>query len=338
MSTSSSTTTTTNSNETYLAVRVPAAGPSSIMRLETLPPLAYPSRGEIAVLVKYSGVNPVETYIRSGAYASVPPYPFTPGGCCSGIVTSVGEGVEKFSIGDRIYSARTVSGSYAERALINASFAWHLPSSIGFAEGAALGVPYHTAYRAVFTKARLKRNQTILVHGASGAVGVACVQMAKSAGCRVIGSAGSEAGRKAISEYCDVVVSHGDINRVLEFTNGTGVDAIIEMAAHKNLGADLKMLATGGTVVVVGSRGPIEVNPRDVMSRESTITAVMLWHAKPREFDEAAEYIADGLKSCKLKPLVGQIFEGLEKAADAHDEVIEHVKGTVGKIVIRVAH
>jgi NADPH2:quinone reductase len=154
----------------------------------------------------------------------------------------------------------------------------------------------------------------------------------------VIGSAGSEAGRKAIAEYCDVVVSHGDINRVLEFTNGTGVDAIIEMAAHKNLGADLKMLATGGTVVVVGSRGPIEVNPRDVMSRESTITAVMLWHAKPGEFDEAAEYIADGLKSGKLKPLVGQIFEGLEKAADAHDEVIEHVKGTVGKIVIRVAH
>ena len=323
-------------SDSYRAVRVPAAGPSSIMKIETMPPLAKPNKGEISVLVKYVGVNPVETYIRSGVYATVPPYPFTPGGCCSGIVTSIGEGVDKFAIGDRIYSARTISGSYAERSLIQASYAWHLPSNIGFDEGAALGVPYHTAYRAVFTKARVKSKQTILIHGASGAVGVACIQMAKSAGCRVIGTASSDSGIQVISPYCDVVITHGEVNHVLEVTNGVGVDSIIEMAAHTNLGVDLKMLAPGGIVVIVGSRGPVEVNPRDVMAREATVTGVMLWKATEEEFEEAAEYIADGLNAGKLKPIIGQVFDGLEKAAEAHDEVIEHKLGSKGKIIIKV--
>jgi len=326
-----------STNLSYKAVRVPKAGPSSIMNVETLPALSFPDKGQILVQVHCIGINPVETYIRSGNYATIPSYPYTPGGCCSGIVVSVGKDVTKFKTGDRIYSARTISGAYAENALIDESYAWHLPNSISFAEGAALGVPFHTAYRSIFSKAKLKSTQSILIHGASGGVGIACLQMAKSIGCQLIlGSAGSSIGIDAITPFCDHVISHGDIDGVLSLTKNKGVDVIIEMASHKNLGNDLQMLASNGTIVIVGSRGPVEVNPRDVMAREATITGVMLWLANEQEFEEAANFIEQGLLSKRLKPIIGHLYKGLEKASEAHDEVISHTKGTVGKIVIQI--
>lgn len=260
------------------AIRVHEFGPPEVMKLEDVPDPA-PGRGQVVVRVYAAGVNPVETYIRSGAYANKPPLPYTPGGDAAGVVAAVGAQAAGCPVGARVYTAGTVSGAYAQLALCDAVQVHPLPDHLTFAQGAALHVPYATAYRALFDRAHACAGQTVLVHGASGGVGLAAVQFAAAAGLTVFGTAGTDRGRLLVlEEGAAHVFDHktpGYLDELLKLTDGRGVDLILEMLANVNLGKDLTVLAKGGGIVVIGSRGEVQVNPRLLMRAEGSILGVM---------------------------------------------------------------
>src|SRR2546421_9579400 len=161
-------------------IRVHQFGDPSVMKVEDFPDRPV-GPGQVLVTVKAAGVNPVDTYIRSGTYAILPPLPFTPGIDGAGLVGAVGNDVREFKSGDRVYFGGTVEGravgSYAAMALCLPDQVHHLPTQVSFAQGAGLNVPYVTAWRALFEKGKAQPAETVLIHGASGAVGVAAVQM-----------------------------------------------------------------------------------------------------------------------------------------------------------------
>ncbi|HVG18449.1 MAG TPA: alcohol dehydrogenase catalytic domain-containing protein, partial [Blastocatellia bacterium] len=162
------------------AIRVHESGGPEVLKLEDVPDLK-PGPGQVLVRVRAAGVNPVDTYIRAGTHAVKPALPYTPGMDAAGDVEAVGEGVTRVAIGDRVYVARTLTGAYAEQALCNESQVHPLPRHISYSQGAAVNVPYATAYRALFQRAKAVAGESVLVHGASGGVGIASVQLARAA-------------------------------------------------------------------------------------------------------------------------------------------------------------
>src|SRR4051812_6513293 len=180
------------------AIVVRAFGGPEVMQIEEVASPS-PGAGQVLIRVKAIGVNPVDTYIRSGTYARKPNLPYTPGTDAGGVVEAVGSNVKRLKPGDRVYTNGSMTGVCAELALCEESRVHHLPEKVSFAQGAALGVPYGTAYRAVFQRGRAKPGESILVHGATGGVGTAAIQFARAAGLTVIGTGGSEKGRKLVA-------------------------------------------------------------------------------------------------------------------------------------------
>src|SRR5437773_1389936 len=180
------------------AIRVTQFGGPEVLKLETVPD-PKPAKGQVLVRVHAAGVNPVDTYIRSGSYTNLS-LPYTPGKDAAGIIEAKGDATDQFPLGDRVYTSGSITGTYAELTLCDAADVHPLPKQISFAQGAALGVPYATAYRALFHRAEARAGETVLIHGASGGVGLAAVQFARSAGLTVIGTAGSDGGSKLVTE------------------------------------------------------------------------------------------------------------------------------------------
>jgi len=316
------------------AIRVSDFGGLDVLKLQDVPD-PKPDSGQLLVRVKAAGVNPVDTYIRAGAYARKPSLPYTPGMDAAGVVEAVGPNVKRFKSGDRVYTNGTITGAYAELALCEESRVHHLPSKVSFAQGAALGVPYGTAYRALFQRGHAKPGEVVLVHGASGGVGIACVQFARALGMMVIGSAGSDKGRALVAaQGAQHVVDHRMVDyekQIMSITGGSGVDLITEMLANVNLAKDLGMVAPGGRIVVIGNRGTIEINPRDAMAREASILGLILWAATEPELLEIHAATVAGLENGALRPVVGHELP-LAEAPRAHQLVME--PGAHGKIVL----
>jgi NADPH2:quinone reductase len=306
------------------AIVVGQYGNEDQLKLREVPrPVTGP--GRLLVRLHSAGVNPVDTYLRSGIQGYTPVLPFTPGMDGAGVIEEIGDGVIGFEPGMKVYVTGSVTGTYAEYCLCAPAQVWPLPESLGWAEGACLGVPYHTAARALFTKGNLEAGQTLLVHGATGGVGTACLQLASGRGVRVLGTAGTEEGLEYIrANGADECFSHRDPQRfqaMRRASEGRGIDLIIEMLANVNLDDDLKLLAPGGRVVVVGSRGRIEIAPRDLMSAEGTVTAVKSAFITPDERREYARLIAEGAAEGRLRPPVDAVFP-LNQSAAAHRKVM----------------
>ena len=316
------------------AIRVHDFGGPEVLKIQQMPD-PKPERGQVLVRIKAAGVNPVDTYIRAGVYARKPSLPYTPGTDAGGVVEAVGAEVKRVKVGDRVYTNGTITGTYAELTLAEESRVHPLPPKISFAQGAALGVPYGTAFRALFQRTYAKPGETILVHGASGGVGTACVQLGRASGLTIIGTAGTDKGRALVKqEGAQHVVDHRDqdhTDQVMAITEGRGVDVIVEMLANVNLAKDLTMLAQGGRVVVVGNRGTIEINPRDTMIREASILGLILWAATDAELASIHAGIVAGLENGTLRPIVGHELP-LAEAPQAHKLVLE--PGSYGKIVL----
>lgn len=317
------------------AIRVHEFGAPEVMKLEEVAD-PQPGAGQVVIRVHAAGVNPVDSYIRTGTYASKPNLPYTPGTDAGGVVLAVGAGVKRVKAGDRVYTTGPNSGTYAELVLCNEAQTQPLPRDTSFEQGAAMGVAYGTAYRGLFQRAGAKPAETVLVHGASGGVGTAAVQMARAAGMTVIGTAGNEAGMKLVQEQgAHHVLNHsseGYLDQLMKLTEGRGVDVIVELLANKNLAKDLTVLAKKGRVAVIGNRGTIEINPRDAMSREADIRGVTLMSASEQEYRAMHAALVAGLENGTLRPVVGQKIP-LAEAARAHTEVMKP-SGAHGKIVL----
>ena len=317
------------------AIRVKEFGGPEVLQLKEVAD-PKPSGAQVVVRVRAAGVNPVDTYIRAGIYPRKPALPYTPGTDGAGTVESAGpDAAKRFQAGERVYLAGSLSGTYAELALCEEQFVFPLPANVSFAQGAAVHVPYATAFRALFQRAHAIGGETVLIHGASGGVGIAAVQLARAAGLRVIGTASSERGRKLVAaEGAHEVLDHSASNHfeeALAATGGRGYDLIVEMLANVNLGHDLGILAPHGRVSVVGSRGNAEMIPRDIMTRDASIVGMSLWNATPQELISIHAALVAGLENKSLRPVIGQEIP-LAEAARAHTAIM--AGGAHGKIVL----
>jgi len=316
------------------AIRVEEFGGPEVMKLAEVP-RPQPGPGQVLVRVRAVGVNPVETYIRAGNYPRKPALPFTPGNDGAGVIEEVGQGVTKFDVGDRVYTAGSISGTYAECALCEVAQVHPLPERASFAQGAAMGTPYATAYRGLFQRGKAKPNETVLVHGASGGVGTAAVQLGAARGIRMLGTAGTEAGRKLVREQGaqEVFDHHAPdyLEQIMKASGGHGVDLILEMVGQVNLGKDLTILAPRGRVVVIGNRGRVEIDARDAMSRDADIRGLVLPNTPLAELASIHAALVAGLANGTLSPVIGMELP-LAKAPEAHRAVTDG--GKLGKIVL----
>jgi NADPH2:quinone reductase len=308
-------------------------GPEVLQLEEAATP--KPEAGQVLVRVRAAGVNPYDTYMRGGTYAIKPPLPYTPGSDAAGVVEALGNGVSKVKVGDRVYTAKTLTGAYAEYTLALDSQVHPLPEKISFSQGAGVWVPYGTAYFGLFHSARTRAAETVLVHGASGGVGTAALQVARAMGTTVFGTAGSAKGLELVKrEGAHQAFDHtkaGYTDDILRATGGRGVDVILEMLANVNLATDTKLLATNGRVIVIGNRGEVTINARELMMRRASIRGFTLWAITEAEAADIYAGIGAGLENGTLRPVVGKELP-LGEAARAHKEILE--PGASGKVVL----
>jgi NADPH:quinone reductase len=316
------------------AIRVSEYGGPSVMKIEEIP---APAPGPNQVLVRNHavGVNPVDTYLRANVDNRGPKLPYTPGTDSAGAIEAVGAGVTAVKPGDRVYVGGTVSGAYAEMSLCNESQVHPLAANVTFQQGAAINVPYATAYHALFNRGQGVAGETLLVHGASGGVGTGAVQLARARGMTVIGTAGTERGRRLVLEQgAHHVLDHtasGYLDEVLRLTGGQGVDVVLEMLANVNLPKDLGIIAMRGRIVVIGNRGSVEINARMAMNKDAAILGMALFHASPAQLAGIHAALVEGLRNGTLRPAIAQEFP-LAQAPRAHEAVME--AGHHGKIVL----
>lgn len=315
------------------AIRVHAFGGPEVMKVEEVPDPS-PGAAQVLVRVKAIGVNPVDSYIRSGTYARKPQLPYTPHTDIGGVVEAVGPSVTRLKKGDRVY-AFAAAGGGAELVVCEESQVMPLPEAATFAQGAAIGVPYGTAWRALFIRAHARAGETVLVHGASGGVGTAAVQIARAHGLRVLGTAGTPEGLRLVGEQgAHEVFNHRDADytsAILAATGGKGVDVVLEMLANVNLDRDLDLIGMRGRVVVIGSRGQIQIDPRKSMGKDGAILGMTLFNADAGEFREIHAGIVAGLENGTLRPVIGKEMP-MTDAPAAHQAVME--PGAFGKIVL----
>ena len=321
------------------AIRVHQFGDPSVLTLEEVP-TPEPGPGQVLVRVHAAGINPVETYIRSGRYGSLPALPYTPGSDGAGTISAVGPGVTEWKPADRVFffgsAAGPTLGAYAELAVCGADRVYRLPNGTSFAQGAALGVPYATAHRALFGRAQGKSGEIVMIHGASGGVGIAAVQLARWKGLWVIGTAGTEDGLELVrANGAHFAVSHRAalyLDQIREAAGGgRGPDIILEMLANVNLDQDLDLIARRGRVVIIGNRGRIEIDPRKTMTKDLSVLGMSLWNATPDELRVIYTDIVAGLDQNVLVPVIGQELP-LAEASRAHDLVM--TAGAYGKTVL----
>ncbi|XP_063795143.1 zeta-crystallin-like isoform X2 [Pseudophryne corroboree] len=285
------------------AIRVLEFGKPDVLKLFTDVPLPSPGDNQVLIRVHACGVNPLETYIRSGGHAIKPNLPYTPGSDTAGVVDAVGRNVASLKKGDRVFTTGTITGGYAEYTVAAEDTVFPLPEKLNFKQGAALSIPYFTAYRALFTKAHGRPGEVVLVHGASGGVGIAACQIARAYGFKVFGTAGSAEGLDIVLQNgAHKVFNHREkdyIEKIQEAAGEDGVNIILEMLSNVNLSNDLKLLSVGGRVM--------------------------------EDWKEAGAALIGGMEAGWLNPLIGPEYP-LEKAPQAHEDIIES-SGATGKMV-----
>ncbi|MEV8438601.1 NADPH:quinone reductase [Actinosynnema sp. NPDC051121] len=314
--------------------------------------LPSPGPGEVRVRIAVSGVNPTDWQARAGG-ANAPDFPeTTPHHDGAGTIDAVGEGVDPGRVGERVWvfmaAAGRPTGTAAEFAVVPAGRAVPLPEGTGFEVGAALGVPALTAHRALTVAEDGPRRlgpgaltgEVVLAAGGAGAVGHAVIQLARWAGATVIATVGSrEKARLATAAGAHHVVDYreGDPAAAIREIAPDGVDVIAEVALGANLGLDLAVLRSRGTIAAYGNvgGGPVTLDVRRNMVVNTRLQFLVLYTAGPRVLAAAVEDVTAAVRDGALP--VGErhglplLRFPLDRTADAH-RAVEH--GAVGKVLV----
>jgi NADPH2:quinone reductase len=292
--------------------------------------------GQVQIRVRAAGINPADLVRLSGRLGTLP-LPYIPGTDVCGEVEAVGAGVTQLKPGDRVFG-RAVSGGYAEKTCLLASEAVLLPANLSFAEGAAIPIPFYTAYRALHHKAGLKAGETVLVSAGGGGVGVAAIQIAKVVGARVITTVGSQdKAERTRALGADVAVNYKQqdfVAEVQKFTDGKGVDVIIENVATDNLAKDFGALARDGRIVVIGTgtgKAPDAVfSVFGALMKDATVYGMSLVNASPF-IPEMAQALSTLFAAGHIKAVVSKSYP----LPDAPQALADLVAGKVfGKLVL----
>lgn len=319
------------------AIVVSEFGDASVLKYqESAQP--EPGEGQVRIKMAAAGVNPVETYIRSGQYAALPALPYTPGNDGAGVVDKVGQGIQNLAAGQRVLVAAALArhntGTYAEYTVCDAQAVWPLPAQVSFSQGAGIGTPGLAASYALFSKAKIIPGETVLIHGATGGVGTLALQLARKAGAVVYATAGTAESESTVLKLgAHKVFNHRSEGYLDEIKKSGNPDVIIEMLANVNLVKDLDLLARYGRIVVVGNRGSLDFSPRDVMAKDAAIHGMVIGNMKPEDFRANMFLLTAALES-GLNVLVDQEFP-LQEAALAHKNVMDGQK--TGKIILSIA-
>lgn len=306
-----------------------------------------PGAGEVLIRVHAVSVNPIDTYIRSGAVSFDLPEPFIPGCDAAGVVEAVGSGVHAVSVGDRVWCTNQGllgrQGTFAEKIVISHDWCFPLVDSVSFADAAACALVGVTAHLGLFREADLQAGETILVVGGAGGVGSMVVQMARAAGATVIATARTAAKCEAVKKMGADIVIHYEtesIEEVVRREAPRGVDVFWETRREPDFDLAIDLMAPHGRMVLMAGRDarpPFPVGPFYV--KECSLHGFVMFKATPTEMRAAAEDITHWLAMGKLKSNVGATL-GLDDAAKAHQmqeaATLESASDLMGKIVLTV--
>jgi NADPH2:quinone reductase len=324
----------------YVLAREP--GPPEVLAIAEMQ-VPAPKRDEVLLRVAYAGVNRPDCVQRAGGYP--PPADASPiiGLEVSGTIAALGEDVEQWRIGDAV-CALTPGGGYAEYCTAPAAYCLPPPRGLSLLEAASLPENYFTVWHNVFERGRLREGETFLVHGGSGGIGQAAIQLAKAFGATVITTVGNAAKaafcRDIGTDYVIDYREHDFAAEVAKITAKRGVDLILDMVGGDYIERNLKCLALEGRLVMIaflhGSRA--EIDWRHIMLKRLTVTGSTM-RASPHERKAAIaralrERVWPLFESGQLKPVIYRVLP-LSEAAAAHAlmESSQHI----GKIMLAVA-
>jgi NADPH:quinone reductase-like Zn-dependent oxidoreductase len=315
-------------------------------------PDPVPRDGEVLIRVRAAGINFADILARIGLYPDAPKPPMVVGYEVAGVVEAVGPGVTGPHEGDRVV-ALTRFGGYADCVAVPAAQAYRFPDRLSDAEAAAVPVTYLTAALALYRMAAVTAGETVLVHNAGGALGIAATQLARLRRATVIGtaSAGKHDALRSFGVELAIDYRHADVAaEVRRFTKGRGVDVILDPIGGKSFGASYRMLAPLGRLVMLGissmsgeRRNPLRVlrswwamKPFAVLSlinRNRGVFGLNLGHLwdERRQLQPLMDLLLTELSANRLEPIVAKTFP-LERVADAHRYI--HSRSNIGKVVL----
>jgi NADPH2:quinone reductase len=320
------------------AVRIHEYGGPEVLVYEDVP---EPEPGPSQILVKIAAatVNPVDVAVRENRFPTPKDPPKTLGSDGAGVVERVGADVDSVEPGVRIaFSGLGIGseGSYAQYALIAESQVVRMPDGLSFVDAAAIGMAFPAAYYALVTRGSLREGETVLVQGAAGGVGSASVQLAKALGARVLATAsGAGAADLVLGLGAEAVVDFRTEDvaaRVLELTDGKGVDLVHELVLSVNLPIDVKLVAKSGRIVGTGQGPGADATAPigEALAKDVSILFMNLGNAGRAGVAAIAAEIAAMVAEGKVKPVIGTQLP-LSEARRAHELLAgDHL----GKIVL----
>lgn len=321
------------------AAYLEATGAPDVIRYGDLP-TPEPKGGEVRVRVAAASVNPIDTYIRSGAVKMDLPMPFVPGADFAGAVDAVGTGVARFKVGDRVWGSNQGllgrQGTFAEFACVHEDWVYPLPDAVGERDAAAVALVGITAHLGLFRCARLKAGETVFVNGGTGGVGAMVVQMAKAAGAKAVTTVGSPEKAKLAAELgADHVINYktDDVSAAVKAaTGGKGVNVWYETQPPTDFDRTFDLMAPGGRVVVMAGRQARPAFPNGVFYVKGlSLHGFAMFNIPAVEQRASAEDINRWLAGRHLRAVVGKVFP-LSQAADAHRLQEENTGGKAGTL------
>jgi NADPH2:quinone reductase len=323
-------------------------GTPDVIRVDELP-TPEPSAGEVRVKVLAASINPIDTYIRSGAAPMPLPKPAAITGTdFAGVIDAVGPGTT-LKVGQRVWGSNQGllgrQGTCAEFVCVEEKWAYLTPDGVADEQAACGALVGITAHLGLFARANLKAGETVFVNGGTGGVGAMVVQMAKAVGARVICTVGSEEkAREAKGLGADVVINYksDDIAaRVKDATGGKGVAVWFETLPPSDLDKTVELMASRGRVVVMAGRQARPVLPNGPFYVKGlSLLGFAMFNMAAEEQKACADDINKWLAEKKLRTLVGASYP-LAKTAAAHqlqeDNTLRKAGTLTGKILIRPA-
>jgi len=313
------------------------AGGNQVVQVAERPD-PVPAGREVVVAAGVAALNPADLLQREGNYPAPPGSPAdVPGLEVAGEVVSVGPDVERWSVGDRVFGL-IGGGGLSTRVLVEERSLAAVPDRLDEHGAAAVPEVFVTAHDALRTQAGLQRGETLLVHGASGGVGSAAVQLGLAFGARVLGAARSEDGRAFLVEVgAEPVADDGFVEAVLAATDGHGADVILELVGTPHFPADLEAVAQRGRIMIVGIVGGSEVrfSLLQLMQRRARIEGTVL---RARDLDEKAAAV--GAFEREVVPLLadGTIVPVVDRTFPMDDvhAAFDHLagRGKRGKVLL----
>lgn len=326
---------------TMRAIEISEPGGPEVL-LPVTRPVPASSAEDILIKIVAAGVNRPDALQRAGAYAPPPDASDLPGLECAGEVVSVGAGVSRWAIGDKV-CALLPGGGYAEYATTHQDHALPVPAGLSMVEAAALPETFFTVWTNVFERGCLEAGEVFLVHGGTSGIGTTAIQLAKAMGARVFATAGSaEKCAKCVELGAELAINYNDddyVEVVKAATNGRGVDLILDMVGGAYIARNIRALAMDGRLAMIAFLGgpKAEINFAQIMTKRITVTGSTL---RPRSVQDKA-VIAEALREVvwpmieagRIAPVMDSTFP-LDQAADAHRRI--ESSGHIGKIVLEV--